>query len=175
VRAVADKQEPLWLDAVRRFERAIGDPIESVVTSEAYFDAMTRFKRAQSQVTGAVENVTNDMYRMFNIPAGSDVRKLREQLSRMERRLEAMSKELAKRDSEPVHPKSKPSARAKPRSKPTGKPKLADDEIVLADEVEADDQITRSDGIKPADETSPADETKLADEVEPSDGPKQAK
>src|SRR5689334_15749647 len=101
-----EKQEPpLWLDAVRKFERAIGDPIESFVTSEAYFDAMTRFKRAQAQVTGAVENVTNDVYRMFNIPAGSDVRKLREQLSRMERRLEAMSKELAKRDAESAKPK----------------------------------------------------------------------
>ena len=59
MRTVADKQEPLWLDAVRKFERAIGDPIESIVTSEAYFDAMTRFKRTQSQVTGAVENAGN--------------------------------------------------------------------------------------------------------------------
>jgi hypothetical protein len=171
---VGDKQEPLWLDAVRRFERAIGDPIESIVTSEAYFDAMTRFKRAQSQVTGAVENVTNDMYRMFNIPAGSDVRKLREQLSRMERRLEAMSKELAKADSEPAPAKSKSPARAKPRSKPTAKPKLAD-EIILADEVKAGDQIAQRDDMKAADETSPADETKPADEMKPSDGPKRAK
>src|SRR6478609_1315797 len=75
---MGEKQEPpLWLDAVRKFERA------------------------QSQVTGAVENVTDDVFRMFNIPAGSDVRKLREQLSRMERRLESMSKELAKRDDAP--------------------------------------------------------------------------
>ena len=114
---MAEKQEPpRWLlDVVRKFERAIGDPIESIVTSEAYFDAMTRFKRAQSQVTGAVENITNDVYRTFNIPAGSDVRKLREQLSRMERRLEAMSKELAKRDDESASAKSKPSPRTKPQ------------------------------------------------------------
>ena len=142
---MAEKQEPpLWLDAVRKFERAIGDPIESVVTSEAFFDAMTRFKRAQSQVTGAVENVTNDMYRMFNIPAGSDVRKLREQLSRMERRLEALSKELAKPDVEPVPVKSKPSPRAKPRSKPTAKPKV--EETISADEARPADERTPSDG-----------------------------
>ena len=97
------------------------------MTSEAYFDAMTRLKRAQSQVTGAVEDVTNDVYRMFNIPAGSDVRKLREQLSRMERRLEAMSKELAKRDAESVSAKSKPSLRSKPRSKPAGKTKPSEE------------------------------------------------
>ena len=142
---MAEKQEPpLWLDAVRKFERAIGDPIESVVTSEAFFDAMTRFKRAQSQVTDKVENVTNDMYRMFNIPAGSDVRKLREQLSRMERRLEALSKELAKQESEPVPAKSKPSARAKPRSKPTAKPKV--EETISADEARPADERTPSDG-----------------------------
>ena len=100
---MADKQAPpLWLDAVRKFERAIGEPIESAVTSDVYFDALTRLKRAQAQVTAVVENVTDDVFRMLNIPAGSDVRKLREQVSRMERRLEAMSKELAsQRDAPP--------------------------------------------------------------------------
>jgi len=171
---MAEKQEPpLWLDAVRKFERAIGDPIESIVTSEAYFDAMTRFKRAQSQVSGAVENVTNDMYRMFNIPAGSDVRKLREQLSRMERRLEAMSKELAKQETEPVPATSKPATRAKPRRKPTAKPKV--EETMPADAVTPDDQITRDDDTELADETRPADQAKPADERKPSDGPEQAK
>ena len=155
---MAEKQEPpLWLDAVRKFERAIGDPIESIVTSEAYFDAMTRFKRAQSQVTGAVENVTNDVYRMFNIPAGSDVRKLREQLSRMERRLEAMSKELAKRDervrvrqvrSRP--PGQSPGPSRPPR--PSHRPRSSQAATPIR-----------------------ADETKPADEINPSDGPKQAK
>ena len=153
---MAEKQEPpLWLDVVRKFERAIGDPIESIVTSEAYFDAMTRFKRAQSQVTGAVENVTNDVYRTFNIPAGSDVRKLREQLSRMERRLEAMSKELAKRDDESASAKSKPSPRTKPRTKPTAK-------------------VKPSAEINPGGDADSADETNPADEINPSDGPNQA-
>ena len=99
---MADKQAPsLWLDAVRRFERAIGVPVESAVTSDAYFDALTRLKRAHAQVASVVENVTDDVFRMLNVPAGSDVRKMREQLSRMERRLEAMSKELAKQEEAP--------------------------------------------------------------------------
>ena len=99
---MADKQAPpLWLDAVRRFERAVGVPIESAVTSDAYFDALTRLKRAHAQVASVVENVTDDVFRMLNVPAGSDVRKMREQLSRMERRLEAMSKELAKQEEAP--------------------------------------------------------------------------
>lgn len=99
---MAEKQEPpLWLDAVRKFERAIGGPVESFVTSDAYFDAMTHLKRAQSQVQSLVEDVTKDVYRMLNIPTGSDVRKLREQLSRMERQLDALSKELARKGKAP--------------------------------------------------------------------------
>ena len=67
----------------------------------ASFDTLTRLKRAHAQVAAVVENVTDDVFRMLNVPAGSDVRKLREQVSRMERRLEAMSKELAKQNDPP--------------------------------------------------------------------------
>jgi hypothetical protein len=120
---MADKQAPpLWLDAVRRFERAIGVPIESAVTSDAYFDALTRLKRAHAQVASVVENVTDDVFRMLNVPAGSDVRRMREQLSRMERRLEAMSKELANRKTVPPDDVTKviPKARANRKDAPPG-------------------------------------------------------
>ena len=99
---MAEKREPpLWLDAVRKFERAIGDPIESVVTSEAYFDAVTRLKRAQAQVAGLVENVTDDVFRMLNIPAGSDIRSCESSSAGWSDASSRMSKELAKRDDAP--------------------------------------------------------------------------
>lgn len=96
---MAKKEEPpLWLDAVRKFERAIGVPIEAAVRSDRYFDAVTHMKRAQAQVTTLVESVTDGWFRMLNIPAGSDIRRTREQLSRIERTLESLSKELADRN-----------------------------------------------------------------------------
>jgi hypothetical protein len=90
-------EPPLWLDAVRRFERLIGVPVERLVTSDAYFDAMPKLRRAQAQVADLVASFTEDWFRLLNLPAGSDVRRMREQLSRMERQLEKLTKELAAR------------------------------------------------------------------------------
>lgn len=85
---------PLWLDAVRRFERAIGRPVERAVTSEAYFDLLPFARRAYAQVEETVAAVTEEWYRLMNFPTGNDVRQLRTQLSRMERQLERLAKEL---------------------------------------------------------------------------------
>jgi hypothetical protein len=84
-----------WYDRVRKWERKIGQPIEQVVTSETFFDAVTQAKRMQAEVGKRLESVTEDWFRMMNVPAGSEIRRLREQLGRMERTLERMANELA--------------------------------------------------------------------------------
>ncbi len=95
--ARAPGQAPLWLDAVRRLERLIGVPVERIVTSDAYFDALPELRRAQAQMADIVARATDEWFRLCNLPAGSDVRRMREQLSRMERQLEKLTKELADR------------------------------------------------------------------------------
>jgi hypothetical protein len=100
---------PLWLDAVRRLERAIGTPIERLVTSEAYFEVLPHLRRAQAQLQETVAAMTDEWYRLLNVPTGSDVRQMREQLSRMERQIEKLTKQLA--DSEKAA-----AAAAKPRA-----------------------------------------------------------
>jgi hypothetical protein len=90
--------QPLWLQAVYRLERAIGGPIESAVQSDAYFDAVTQLNRARARAIGAVEGVSRRCLHLVNLPAGTDIRRVREQLSRMERRMTALTDELAARD-----------------------------------------------------------------------------
>ena len=98
---------PSWLDLVRRFERAIGGPVERAVTSEAYFDLLPLARRAYAQVEETVAAVTEEWYRLLNLPTGTDVRQLRTQLSRMERQLERLTKELE----DAREPTKKPAAR----------------------------------------------------------------
>src|SRR3954447_10634514 len=95
---------PAWLDAVRRLERAVGVPVERALTSDQYFDVLPLIRRTQTQMTEFVASVTDDWYRLFNIPAGSDVRRMREQMSRMERQLEKLSKQLADREAADAPP-----------------------------------------------------------------------
>jgi hypothetical protein len=111
------RRTPLWLDAVRRLERAIGVPVERMVTSETYFDTLPVLRRAQAQLADLVASATDDWYRLLNVPAGSDVRKLREQVSRLERQLEQLTKELAEREDG-----AKPRPAAKRAAKPAAKP-----------------------------------------------------
>jgi hypothetical protein len=87
--------QPLWLRLVHRLERAIGEPVESAVHSDAYFDAVAEATRLRARAIGAVEGVSRRCLHLFNLPAGTDLRRVREQLGRMERRLNEINDELA--------------------------------------------------------------------------------
>lgn len=99
---------PFWLDAIRRFERAIGVPVERAVTSETYFDLLPHLRRAQAQLESTMATLTDEWYRLLNIPTGSDVRQMRTQLARMERQLQRMAKDL---EDARASAKKKPAAR----------------------------------------------------------------
>jgi hypothetical protein len=90
----AKPAQPLWLRLILRFERAIGVPVESAVKSDKYFDLLTHANRTRARLTELGEGWTQDMLRVLNLPAASEVRKLREQLSRMERQLAEIAKDL---------------------------------------------------------------------------------
>ncbi len=42
--------KPLWVRAVYRLERAVGEPIEAAVRTETYFDLMTKVTRTTKTV-----------------------------------------------------------------------------------------------------------------------------
>ena len=85
-------EQPAWLKLVLRLERAIGAPVESAVRSDAYFDLLTRANRARARLLDAGETWTQEWLHLLNLPAASDVRKLREQLSRVERQLASLAR-----------------------------------------------------------------------------------
>jgi hypothetical protein len=85
---------PLWLRAVHRLERAIGEPLETALHSDTYFDLITEMLRVRGSTGRTLEGVSRRVLHLLNLPAGSDIRRVREQLARMERRLAALSKEL---------------------------------------------------------------------------------
>ena len=99
--------QPLWLRAVLRQERAIGEPIESAVRSETYFDLISKTTRVRRKVEGAAEGASRRCLHMLNLPAGSDIRRMRQQLSRMERRLNQLSHDVSELDDQvPPVPRS---------------------------------------------------------------------
>ena len=85
---------PLWLKLVLRAERIVGSRVELAVHSDAYFDAVTEINRTRALVSGLAEGASRRLWHLANLPAGSDMRRLREQLARTERRIVELSKEL---------------------------------------------------------------------------------
>jgi hypothetical protein len=85
---------PLWLKLVLRLERAVGGPVEAAVHSDMYFDLVTELNRGTRRLTDAVESVSKRGLHLLNLPARTDIRRVREQLSRMDRRLLQITKEL---------------------------------------------------------------------------------
>ena len=83
--------QPLWLEVVHKVERAIGEPVESAVHSDTYFDVVAEVTRLRRKGINLVEGVSRRCLHLFNLPAGTDLRRVREQLSRMERRLEELA------------------------------------------------------------------------------------
>jgi hypothetical protein len=94
--------QPLWLRVVLKVERTVGEPIEAAVRSDTYFDLVSTTTRVRRKVGGAAEGVSRRCLHLLNLPAGSDIRRLRQQLARMERRLNELSNDVAELDeSEP--------------------------------------------------------------------------
>jgi hypothetical protein len=93
--------KPLWLRTVLRVERAIGGPVESVVRSDTYFDTVAKVSRVKRKTVNTVEGVSRRGLHLLNLPAGTDLRRVREQLMRVERRLEQLSLEVSDLDEEP--------------------------------------------------------------------------
>jgi len=90
--------KPLWLRAVHRLERAVGEPVETAVRTETYFNLMTTATRTTKTVKRKVTGVSTRGLHLLNLPAGTDVRSLREQLARMERRLNQLSEQVEEQD-----------------------------------------------------------------------------
>ena len=92
------KNQPLWLRTVHKVERTIGGPVESVVRSDTYFDTVAKVSKARRTAVNLVEGVSRRGLHLLNLPAGTDVRRMREQLSRLERRLDQLSYDVADLD-----------------------------------------------------------------------------
>jgi hypothetical protein len=96
--------QPLWLRAVIRIERAIGEPIESAVRSDTYFDVISATTRVRRKLVGTAEGVSKRCLHLLNLPAGSDIRGMRQQLARMERRINQLSHDVAELDEDASGP-----------------------------------------------------------------------
>lgn len=78
-------------------ERGVGRPLESGVETDTFQDAMAAVTRLQLAIQGRLERASGDLLHMFNLPAHSDLKRLSEQVSRLDKQVRDLSLELEKR------------------------------------------------------------------------------
>ena len=76
----------------------MGGPIEAAVETDTYFDIVTKATRATGTVKRKVSSTSTRVLHVINLPAGSDMQRMREQLSRMERRINRLTEEVTDAD-----------------------------------------------------------------------------
>ena len=72
--------DPLWLRAFTAVGGALGPRVEEFVHGPKFSTAVVIVQKVQSGVSAAVERRTRRVWHLMNLPAGSDVRKLRNQI-----------------------------------------------------------------------------------------------
>jgi hypothetical protein len=118
---------PTWRQGFDAVERQVTPRVESVVQSEQFAVAVGLLARVQRMVEGEMARSTRRVLHRLNLPAGTDVSRilneigqLRVQVRQLSTELDEARAELAERDAEPAPPpaqitRARPAAKRRPR------------------------------------------------------------
>ena len=111
--AVARRDRPPWWPLFIAAERAIGSRLEEATQSEEFARTVTRLAAVQEAVRAAYYRATADQLHRANLPAWSDLRRLSEQVTALERRVADLAIKIERGPAAKPTPRS---SRRRPRS-----------------------------------------------------------
>jgi hypothetical protein len=85
---------PIWRQGYDAFERELGPRLETLVRSEAFAVAVGLVARVQRAVQQEASRATRRVLHQLNLPAGSDVSRILNELGQLRRQVRELSAEL---------------------------------------------------------------------------------
>jgi hypothetical protein len=85
---------PLWRQAFDTAERAVAPRAERLVRTPAFHVGVSLVRRAQGVVRGSARDLTARAWHLVNLPAGSDVVRLRAQIGALDREVRRLGLQL---------------------------------------------------------------------------------
>jgi hypothetical protein len=85
---------PLWRQAFDKAERAVAPRAESLVRTPGFSLGAALVRRAQTVARGTARDVTARAWHLLNLPAGSDVPRLRAQIGALDREVRRLGLQL---------------------------------------------------------------------------------
>jgi hypothetical protein len=127
-KAEPKKPAPLWRQAYDTVDRAVTPHAESLVRTPGFALGAALVRRAQTVARGSARGVSARAWHLLNLPAGTDVSRLRAQLGALDREVRRLSVQLE-------------AERQRPAGRPSPTP--------------TDPEVSRADGAQPADDPRP--------------------
>ena len=87
-------EPPLWRQAFDAAERAVSPRAETFVRTPSYAVGAAVVRRARTVVRASARNVTARAWHLVNLPAGSDVSRLRAQIGALDREVRRLGLQL---------------------------------------------------------------------------------
>lgn len=85
---------PLWRRMFDAAESSIAPQLEQFVRTDQFADGASALARLQSDLQRRTERAMRQTWHFWNIPAGSDIKRMSEQIASLERRVRDLSKQL---------------------------------------------------------------------------------
>jgi hypothetical protein len=85
---------PVWRRAFDAIEQSISPQLEQFVRTDQFADMAAVVARIQGQLQKRAERAMRQAWHFWNLPTGSDVKRVSEQLASLERRVRELSKRL---------------------------------------------------------------------------------
>jgi hypothetical protein len=119
-------QTPRWRQAFDAVDRAVAPHAESFVRTPGFSTGVALLRRARVLARSSAQGVTARAWHLLNLPAGSDVSRLRAQIGALDREVRRLTVQLEKEQRRPQTPEETPDAdRAQPaggaRPRPAGR------------------------------------------------------
>jgi len=86
--------KPTWRKAFDAVERPIATGLERVVHTDEFLSVLSFTTQAQAEGKRRLERLTRRALHAVNIPAGSDIKRLHDQIAGLDRRLREVRDEL---------------------------------------------------------------------------------
>lgn len=98
---------PLWRQMYNSWEKAVAPGLQEVTASNGFRDLLAVALKTNADIAREIERTSRQWLHLWNLPAASDVRRLRQQITGLERDLLSLRLELERRGAD-VSPGSEP-------------------------------------------------------------------
>jgi hypothetical protein len=97
-------EPPLWRQAYDAAERRVTPHADRLVRTPSFAVGAAVLRRAQALARSSAEGVTARAWHLLNLPAGSDVRRLRTQIGALDREVRRLTVQLELERHRPAQP-----------------------------------------------------------------------